>query len=290
MQFIHCLWAGFLQALAKRMFHWLARPFMGGCAVLVCLSALFPGLAAAQDGGVDQPIRQLAVVIDDLGNNMAGTEEIMSLHVPVTVAIMPFLPSTKQDAIKAHERGYDVLVHLPMEPLRGKPEWLGPGAIKSSMSDEEVRRKVNEAIDNVPYAVGVNNHMGSKITSNPRIMSAVLDVCKERGLFFLDSRTDYRTVVGKLCKEKGMPVLGNDIFLDDVHTTSHIQKQIKKVELWFKNNTQCIVIGHVGAPGPKTSRVIKQSIPALQNQVQFVKLSQIVKEQGEIRIRELTAP
>lgn len=93
------------------------------------------------------------------------------------------MPTSVKDATRAHERGDDVLVHLPMEPRQGNPKWLGPGAILAKMSDEEVRQKVEAALDNVPYAIGINNHMGSKITGDERIMGVILSVCKERGLF-----------------------------------------------------------------------------------------------------------
>lgn len=81
------------------------------------------------------------MIIDDLGNRMDGTDEILDLPVKLTVAVMPFLETTQEDARRAHERGHDVIVHLPMEPKQGRPEWLGPGAILSSMTDEEIRRR-----------------------------------------------------------------------------------------------------------------------------------------------------
>ncbi len=105
---------------------------------------------ASATGKQDQHQKMVAVIIDDLGNNMKGTEQILNLPIKITVAVMPFLPSTKQDAIEAHKRGHDVIVHLPMEPKQGRPEWLGPGAIKANMSDEEVRAKVTAAIKEVP--------------------------------------------------------------------------------------------------------------------------------------------
>lgn len=84
---------------------------------------------------------RVAIIVDDFGNNMRGTEEMFKLPVKITVAVMPFLPSSEQDARRAHELGFDVLVHLPMEPRQGKPEWLGPGAVLTRMSDAEVRQR-----------------------------------------------------------------------------------------------------------------------------------------------------
>lgn len=185
--------------------------------VVLCISVclLFMDCRTTFAEAIDQQNqwqKRVAVIIDDLGNNMKGTEEILNLPVKITVAVMPFLPTTKRDAMEAHKRGHDVIVHLPMEPKQGKPEWLGPGAIKANMTDEEVRAKVTAAIKDVPYAIGMNNHMGSKITSDKRIMSIVLDVCKEHGLFFVDSRTNYRSVVPELAAKKGMPPVRNDVF------------------------------------------------------------------------------
>ncbi|WP_433943589.1 divergent polysaccharide deacetylase family protein [Paenibacillus sp. SN-8-1] len=226
-----------------------------------------------------QSKKKLAVIIDDLGNKMEGTDEILSMPVKLTVAVMPFLQTTQQDAKRAHEQGYDVLLHLPMEPKRGRPEWLGPGAILTKMSNEEVRQRVEAAIDNVPYAVGINNHMGSKVTADERIMSIVLDICKERGLFFVDSKTNYRSVVGKLCEQKGLPQVYNHIFLDDVASTDHISKQIMKVSEWLKNHENCVTIGHVGSRGKKTASVLRRSIDMLRQEADFVGVSDLAREQ-----------
>ncbi|KAF9116545.1 hypothetical protein BGX30_005922 [Mortierella sp. GBA39] len=207
-----------------------------------------------------KPDKKVAIIIDDFGNGQGGTEEMLSLPIKLTVAIMPFLPTSKTDAELAHKQGHDVIVHMPMEPKQGNPKWLGPGAITSNMSNEEIRQRVEEAIDNVPYAVGMNNHMGSKITGDERIMSIVLEVCRERGLFFVDSKTNYHSVVGKLAVQMGMPPVANNIFLDDRHTVSHVSKQMKAVETWASEHQNCVTIGHVGVQGKKTAEAIRQSI------------------------------
>ncbi|MEK4357080.1 divergent polysaccharide deacetylase family protein [Paenibacillus sp. FSL M7-1455] len=222
--------------------------------------------------------KKVAVIIDDFGNGQGGTQEMLSLPIKLTVAIMPFLPTTQTDAELAHQKGYDVIVHMPMEPKHGNPKWLGPGAITSKMSDEEVRRKVEEAIDNVPHAIGMNNHMGSKITGDERIMSIVLQVCRERGLFFVDSKTNYHSVVGKLAANMGMPPVANHIFLDDSHTVSHIAKQMKAVEAYALEHDNCITIGHVGTQGKKTAEVLKNVAPKLQEHVSFVGISDLVRD------------
>ncbi|MCW3792339.1 divergent polysaccharide deacetylase family protein [Paenibacillus sp. LS1] len=222
--------------------------------------------------------KRLAIIIDDVGNDMKGTAEILAMPVKLTVAVMPFLPTTKKDAIAAHEKGMDVIVHMPMEPKKGRPEWLGPGAITSNLTDEEVRERVEKAIDDVPHAIGMNNHMGSKITSDKRIMSIVLDVCKERGLFFVDSRTNFRSVVGELAISKNMPPVGNDIFLDDQNSKQHIRKQLDLAAQHAMDKDRCVVIGHVGHTGLNTSAVVRESVSRLQGQVEFVGIGDLVRD------------
>lgn len=225
----------------------------------------------------EQERRTVAVVIDDFGNGMDGTSEMLKLPIQITAAIMPFMPTTKQDAEEAHRLGHDVIVHMPMEPNKGLKKWLGPGALTTDLSDEEVRKRVEDAINDVPYAIGMNNHMGSKVTSNERMMRIVLGVCKERGLFFLDSRTSYKTVVPKIAAELQVPIVSNDVFLDDVYTVQHISKQIGVLRKHLQSHVSCITIGHVGPPGKKTASVLQQSIPVMQTSVQFVKLTALIR-------------
>ncbi|WP_420818512.1 divergent polysaccharide deacetylase family protein [Paenibacillus paeoniae] len=238
-------------------------------------TSVIQGMLGTEIKAVDS--RTLAIVIDDFGNGMPGTEEMLKLPVNITVAVMPFMPTTQQDAEAAHERGHDVIVHMPMEPNKGNKKWLGPGAITADLSDVEVRKRVEEAIDNVPHAIGMNNHMGSKITADERLMRVVLTVCKERGLFFLDSRTTYKTVVPKIAKEVGITLLSNDVFLDDVYTEQHISKQVSLLRKHLETHDSAVTIGHVGPPGKKTASVLKQSIPGMKDIADFVKLSDMVQ-------------
>lgn len=250
--------------------------------MLLCTMSLTLGTvqtaAAYADPLTSQPSsssKQVAIVIDDFGNRMGGTEHMLQLPVKITVAVMPFMQTTKSDAEMAHRYGHDVIVHMPMEPMRGNPKWLGPGAILSSMSDAEIEERVRQAIDNVPYAVGMNNHMGSRVTADKRIMRIVLQVCKEKGLFFLDSRTNYRSVIGEVGKELGVPVINNHLFLDDENTDAHISKQWFKVEQLLQKQSPFVVIGHVGRGGPQTSAVLHRVIPEAQQHIQFVRVSEL---------------
>lgn len=222
------------------------------------------------------PTKKAAIVIDDFGNDMYGTKEMMNLPFPITTAVMPFLPTTKRDAEWAHKNGHEVIVHLPMEPKSGsKDKWLGPGAITTDLTENEIRQRVNAAIDDVPYAVGINNHMGSKVTADPRVIRIILEECKKKGIYFLDSHTNYRSIVSKTASKVGVPCIENHIFLDDVNTKGHISKQIKLLQEHLLDHDQCVVIGHVGAR-KKTAEVLKEVIPDLTADIEFVPVSRLV--------------
>ncbi len=220
--------------------------------------------------------KKVAIIIDDLGNHMRGTEEMLQMPFPITLAVMPFMETTRADAEKAHAYGKDVIIHLPMEPVKGKKSWLGPNPITHDLSDDEIRRRVYLAIDDVPYAVGMNNHMGSKILGDKRIMQIVLEICKERGLFFIDSKTGSDSVVATLTGQLEMAFIRNEMFFDDVNSQGYIEKQIRKMEKYLQTHDHCIAIGHVGVTGKNMAFVLKKMIPTLQKNIEFVSISEYV--------------
>ncbi|MFP4977012.1 divergent polysaccharide deacetylase family protein [Paenibacillus sp. CN-4] len=222
---------------------------------------------------------RIALIVDDFGNGLRGTEAMLKLPVKFTVAVMPFLSTSKKDAETAYRLGHDVLLHLPMEPRSGKPEWLGPGAVLTSMTDAEIRSRVEAALEQVPHAVGINNHMGSKVTGDERVMAAILSVCRERGLIFVDSHTNYRSVAGKVAVSMGLPPVENQLFLDDVHSRQHVLKQLRLARKQAESRGYCIAIGHVGIQGPETAAGLYAGIDETANAVRFVKISELVKEE-----------
>lgn len=226
--------------------------------------------------------KHVAIVIDDFGNGMKGTDEILSLPIPLTVAVMPFLSTTEKDAKLAYNKGHEVIVHLPMEPLHGKKSWLGPGAITTDLTNAEVRKRVNAAIDDVPHAVGMNNHMGSKVTADERVMRIILEVCKERGLYYLDSKTTNKSVVSTLANQLEIPFLENELFFDEQYTTSHIVKQANLLMNKIDKDNEIIAIGHVGIAGEKTASVLKQYVPLVKQKATAVRLSELFVDPEEV--------
>ncbi|MFC0270533.1 divergent polysaccharide deacetylase family protein [Metabacillus herbersteinensis] len=232
---------------------------------------------------IDKKIKNhVAIVIDDFGNGMKGTEDILSLPIPLTVAVMPFLSTTERDANLAFQKGHEVIIHLPMEPLHGKKSWLGPGAITTDLSDEEIKRRVTKAIDAVPHAVGMNNHMGSKVTADERVMRIILSICQERGLYYLDSKTNGKSVVPKVAKELGVPFLENELFFDEQYTTSHIIKQANLLIDKINVDQEVIAIGHVGIAGEKMATVLEEYVPLVKKRAEPVTLSDLIWVSGPL--------
>ncbi|WP_370635471.1 divergent polysaccharide deacetylase family protein [Pontibacillus sp. HN14] len=220
--------------------------------------------------------RELAIVIDDFGNNMGGSDEMLELPASLTVAVMPFMPTTAEDAERAFYLGHEVIVHMPMEPMKGKKSWLGPGAITTDLSDKEIRKRVHDAIHAVPHAVGMNHHMGSKATASERVMRIVLEECKKHGLYYLDSKTTGKSVIPELAEELGVPYLENEIFLDHVYSLDHMKKQARKIEEELVTEKDLIAIGHVGIAGTKMVSVLNEFIPIFKSKANIVPLSDLL--------------
>ena len=239
----------------------------------------FPLSISAQeaDPSKNQVRKELAIVIDDFGNNMKGTEEMLNLPVPITVAIMPFLSTSKEDAIRAHKQGHEVIVHLPLEPKKGKKSWLGPGAITTDLSDEEIRKRVKDAIESIPYAVGMNHHMGSKATEDKRVMRIILEECRNHSLYYLDSKTTSKSVIKDLAEELNVPYLENGLFFDHIYTSQYITKQASRLAKKLDTEQEFIAIGHVGVSGPAVVSVLKEYIPVYQKDADIVPLSTLVE-------------
>jgi polysaccharide deacetylase 2 family uncharacterized protein YibQ len=155
----------------------------------------------------------LAVVLDDLGYDEHALEALGGWHANISVAVIPSAPFAARAVALAKERGWDLLVHLPMEPGAGPSE---AEAIGTRDTDAVIRAKVLEALARTPGALGINNHQGSKATADARVVRAVLGVVRERSLFFLDSRTTNASVAGAEAAAMGVPFLARDVFLDDV--------------------------------------------------------------------------
>ena len=214
---------------------------------------------------------KLAVVIDDFGYRQHNEEQIISFSPNVTIAVLPHSPNAKQIATRAHQHGNEVIIHLPMAPI-GKQS-LEKDTLFPDMTEAEVKRVVDEAVSSVPYAIGVNNHMGSLMTSDFDGMYKVMKALHHHALFFLDSKTIGKTQVKNAASDYNIAVVERDVFLDFQQTESAISQQFDLAVKIAQKNGHAIAIGH---PYPETVKVLRQKLANLPSNIELVKISRLI--------------
>ncbi|SCY81425.1 divergent polysaccharide deacetylase family protein [Alkaliphilus peptidifermentans] len=222
---------------------------------------------------------RVVIIIDDFGNNGAGTKEMLQINRPLTCAVIPFLEYTKSDAREIVLHGHEVIIHMPMEPHKGNPKWLGDKGITVDLDIDTIQNIIKDAIEDVPFAVGMNNHMGSKVTENRVIMETIIMMLKENNMYIVDSKTSENSIVKEVAIENNVPYLERLVFLDNDKSLLSIKKQLKLLgELAIKHET-AVAIGHVGPEGGVvTAQAIKEMIPELEAMgIEIVPASMILK-------------
>ncbi len=214
---------------------------------------------------------QLAIVIDDFGYRQHNEEQIIKLSPNITVAVLPNSPNAHRIANIAHHHGNDVIIHLPMAPFGKQP--LEKDTLYPYMEEEEVDRIVTDAVAQVPHAIGVNNHMGSLMTSNQIGMENVMKALRHHSMFFLDSKTVGKTAVIDAASIYDIPVLERDVFLDDKQNEAAISQQFELAIKVARKNGSAIAIGH---PHPQTINVLKNKLANLPLDIELIKVSQLV--------------
>jgi polysaccharide deacetylase 2 family uncharacterized protein YibQ len=219
-----------------------------------------------------------AIIIDDFGGGgTGGVEKFLEGGIPITAAVMPYTEKSKKHAEWAHRNGIEVMIHLPMQAKTGKRSWLGPKPITIDLTPEEVKKRVYEAIETVPYAKGLNNHMGSLAVENEKIVRPIVEVAKERNLFIVDSGTSPNSKFPEIAKEMGVPILKRDVFLDDICSVSHVNKQMNKLAKIVEIKGQGIAIGHVGLTGKVCSIGVYESMKEFKKrQIKVVFVSELL--------------
>jgi polysaccharide deacetylase 2 family uncharacterized protein YibQ len=216
---------------------------------------------------------QLAIVIDDFGYRPQQENQVLQMPNAISVAVLPNAPHAHEMATKAHQRGHEVLIHLPMAPLSKQP--LERDTLQPEMSAEEIARIIRNAVKNVPGAVGMNNHMGSKMTSSLPGMLKVMQVLDHYNLYFLDSVTIGNSQATRAAAGTRVKVIKRRVFLDDNQNEAEIRKQFNRAVQLAQRNGSAIAIGH---PHPTTVRVLQQMLPALPANVTLVRPSQLLNE------------
>ena len=226
------------------------------------------GLPSEQGEGA-----RLAIIIDDLGNDRAAADAIFAVQCPITISVLPNHPRSIEIAQEAHRRGYQVMLHLPMQSMgdeRPEAQELRPG-----MSASEVGTLVDRLLQAVPDVAGVNNHQGSQSTADAALMDELMPVLREHHLFYVDSRTTAATVAYETAQRLGVRSgFRNVPFLDDVAEVGAVRKQLQLALRDARKKGDAIAIGH---PHPATLQAMRDVLPGAQSQgVRLVFVSEVV--------------
>jgi len=240
---------------------------------------LLSSLTSQCFAGDEKQQANLAIIIDDIGNSLSAGLNAIALPANVTFAVMPHRKHSKRLAERAGRLGRDVLLHAPMSTLNGR--FLGAGALNESLPEEEFKRKLDFAIQSIPYIKGVNNHMGSRLTTNQQAMSWVMQTVQKNGLFFVDSRTHAQSVGYSTAQAMNLPSATRDIFLDNEIDIEHIHVQFKKAIAVAEQYGSAIAIGH---PHQATIDYLAHVLPQLEGtHVKIVNVSELVKTNTPLR-------
>lgn len=225
-----------------------------------------------------RPVARLyraAIVIDDLGQDLKTAHQLLEIPYPLTFSVLPHLPASRETAIAVARGGREVMLHLPMEPLAGPRLSPGQGALLVGMGATEVDGIVEADLASVPNAAGVNNHMGSRATSDPALMAEVMKELAARRLFFIDSRTAPSTLAFDAAREAGVPAFYRSVFLDNTETVDYTLDQLRSFRALVERQGVALAIGH---PHPTTIAALGRFLPELERaDVELVPASRLVR-------------
>lgn len=215
---------------------------------------------------------QLAIVIDDFGYRPKEENKILQMPTSISIAILPNAPYAREMAIKARDQNREILIHLPMAPISKQP--LEKDTLQPSMSEAEIQRIIRQAVNAVPYAIGMNNHMGSAMTANLEAMRKVMRTLEQYPFrYFLDSVTIGSTQVSNAAEGTRIRVLKRRVFLDDSQQEAEIRTQLNRAIQLVRKEGSAIAIGH---PHPSTVRVLQQMLPSLPSDITLVRPSALL--------------
>lgn len=220
---------------------------------------------------------RVAIIIDDIGYRKTD-QAVLDLPGKVTYAVLPHTPYGKRIAKKANERNLDVMLHIPMESENSEKK-LGPGALTSEMDEGAIRAELNGAFKEIPFAIGINNHMGSRLTKMYSPMAWTMRYLKEHDLIFIDSVTTRNSKARKVASHFGVPSLSRNVFLDNQLTHEYISGQFDELIAKAKRHNNIIAIAH---PHPETISALTKLIPELdKNNIKLVSISELLHSKAK---------
>lgn len=226
--------------------------------------------------GISEKTARCAIIIDDMGPQIEIAEALGRIDADLTFAVLPDTPDTQKVARFLHQRGREILLHLPMQ---GNGKDPGPGAILQGMEPSRISEILKKDLKSIPNITGVNNHMGSVITTDPEVMKLVIGELKNDGLFFVDSLTTPLSVCETVARELKVPFIARDVFLDNEQNSSYITSQMEKLVKISLKYSNAVGICH---PHPETIAVLRREIPKMKRLgIEIVKVSALISASGE---------
>ena len=220
-----------------------------------------------------EKIGALSIVLDDLGYNL-NDFQALSLPKEITFSILPYTPQGKHLAEKAHQQGRELLLHVPMQ-AKSNNNKLGKGALMLDMQEKEFKAVLKRSLHYLPYAQGINNHMGSTLTEQIKPMRWTMEVLQAQGLYFLDSRTTTQTIAESTAKILGIPALRRHVFLDNIKTEQAMNKQLQLAIRLSQHNKAVVIIAH---PYPETLRFLQQKFNKPTANFKLISLNRLIPE------------
>jgi len=233
-------------------------------------------VAAKEPPAKRAPRGQVALIMDDMGNSLETLDELIALRRQVTVSVLPFSDFAADTARIANEHGLEVLLHLPLESINNHEDMADTeGMILAMMTEPAIVAAFEACFDRVPFAKGTNNHMGSRFTAERDLMRTILRPIKERGLFFVDSRTTSKTVALEEARRMGIPAVERDVFLDADADRGRIRGRLIELLQRARKRGRAVGICH---PFPETLAVLKSSLFLLDSyNLEAVPVSRLVR-------------
>jgi polysaccharide deacetylase 2 family uncharacterized protein YibQ len=240
---------------------------------------------------------KIAIVIDDVGMNLTQSRAAINLDPNVTLAFLPYAETVKALAEQGKLKGHEIIIHTPMEAMSSDVN-LGSLALKADMSPTDFTAEFQKITESFEGYVGINNHMGSRLTQDKQAMSQLMRLLKAKGLYFLDSKTISTSIAADMAAFYGVPFAVRDVFLDHEETPAFVAKALKSTERIAKDHGSAIAIGH---PKKNTMAALKKWIPTLKARgFDLVPLSELiqkgtpmiemVKEKPKAKVNKVSKP
>jgi polysaccharide deacetylase 2 family uncharacterized protein YibQ len=228
-----------------------------------------------------RPSARMAIIIDDVGYNRSKARAFLQLGVPLTFSILPQVPYSTVLAEDIHRAGHEIMLHQPMQPHSSTVD-PGPGALYMQHTQGEMESIIRKNLNELPFACGVNNHMGSLFTeSRPRVLD-MLNIFRRRSFFFVDSYTSSSSVAFHTARELNMVTAFRNVFIDNEPEADYIYRQLLIAKRRALRTGSAIVIGH---PRPETVQVLDGFLKEIQDSnIELVYASAVARAKTAVAV------